>query len=462
MVWYRVIARVAALLVLAGCATIHNEPVNVAVSNVAAAAAAGREDVAHTDDLLVGLSFSGGGTRAAAFAFGALREFDRTRVRSGKTTVSLLDRLDFVSGVSGGSVTAAYYGLKKRAALEDFRENFLLRNAEESLDTHIGLLSIGRALAGGVNDSSQFPRWLDDNLFHGATLGEFRETRRPRIWINASDIYNRTPFVFGATAFRAICSDLDTYPIADAVAASAAVPVVFAPVVIKTFPQACDSKLPDWINRARSDPNAAPMLKAFADGIARYHSGDMPYIKLLDGGLVDNFGISGFTIARLSSPTPYGPLTAHQAVALRRVLFLVIDAGRAPSGDWVNTVEGPGGADLVMAAADTAIDASTRASFTAFERTNSEWHTALVRWRCGLSAAERHRLGAPAHWNCRDLKFFVGRAGFDELSADRARKLNAIPTRFKLPAEDVDRLIAAGADAVRANGAYKAFLASLR
>ena len=27
----------------------------------------------------------------------------------------------------------------------------------------------------------------------------------------------------------------------------------------------------------------------------------MPYIKLLDGGLVDNFGISGFTIARLSS-----------------------------------------------------------------------------------------------------------------------------------------------------------------
>ena len=132
------------------------------MSNVAAAASAGREDVAHTDDLLVGLSFSGGGTRAAAFAFGALGEFDRTRVRSGQSTVSLLDRLDFVSGVSGGSVTAAYYGLKKRAALDDFRENFLLRNAEELLDTDLNLFSIPRALAGGINDSSQFPRWLDD------------------------------------------------------------------------------------------------------------------------------------------------------------------------------------------------------------------------------------------------------------------------------------------------------------
>jgi len=204
------------------------------------------------------------------------------------------------------------------------------------------------------------------------------------------------------------------------------------------------------------------MLKGFADGIARYHSGEMPYIKLLDGGLVDNFGISGFTIARLSSDTPYGPLTPHQAVALRRMLFLIVDAGRAPSGDWVKTVEGPGGADLVMAASDTAIDAGVRAGFTAFESVNTAWQSALVRWRCGLPAAERRRLGAPPNWNCRDLKFFVGRLNFDQLGDERARKLNMVPTRFKLPAEDVDLLIAAGADSLRTNGVYKAFLASLR
>lgn len=462
MVSYRVIARLAALLAVAGCASLHNEPVNKPVFDINAAAAIGRNDPAYADDLLVGLSFSGGGTRAAAYSFGVLGEIDRTRVRSGQGTVSLLDHLDFISGVSGGSVTAAYFGLKKRAAFEDFRENFLLRDAEEAIELNVNLLSISRAVAGGINDSTQFPRWLDDNLFHGATLGEFRETRRPRIWINASDIYNRTPFVFGATAFRTICSDLNNYPISNAVAASAAVPVVFAPVVIKTFPQECNSKLPEWVEQARRNPKAAPMLKAFADGLARYHNGEIPYIKLLDGGLVDNFGIAGFTIARLSSQTPYGPLTPKQAVALRRLLFLVVDAGRGPGGDWVKSVEGPRGADLVMAAADTAVDAGVRAGFTALEATNTEWQAALVRWRCGLSTAERRRLSAPPNWNCRDLKFFIGRLNFDQLDPERARKLNAVPTRFKLPAEDVDLLIAAGADSLRSNSVFKAFLASLR
>ena len=86
----------------------------------------------------------------------------------------------------------------------------------------------------------------------------------------------------------------------------------------------------------------------------------------------------------------------------------------------------------------------------------------VVRWRCGLPASERRKLGAPKNWNCRDLKFFVGRVNFDQIGQERARRLNAVPTRFKLPAEDVDMLIAAGADSLRVNNVYTAFLASLR
>jgi NTE family protein len=203
------------------------------------------------------------------------------------------------------------------------------------------------------------------------------------------------------------------------------------------------------------------MLKAFADAIARYRDGSMSYVKLLDGGLVDNFGLSGFTIARLSSETPYGPFTPQQAVKARRVVFIVVDAGRAPSGEWSQTVEGPRGADLVMAAADTAIDASVRASFTAFERTMTDWQGQLVRWRCGLPAAQRQRLGAGAGWNCRDLKFFIGRVAFDQLGPERAKVLNAVPSRFKLPADQVDTLIEAGGDALRANPAFQDFLRSV-
>lgn len=459
-----VLGRVAVLgLLAAGCASIHNDPVNRLLTPASAVAQfdAQREDQTYADSILLGLAFSGGGTRAAAFSHGVLAEMDKVRVPTGRGQVSLLERVDFVSGVSGGAVTAAYFGLKKRAALDDFREKFLLQDAESALRTRISLANVSRAFAGGINDSDHLPRWLDQHLFHGATLAEFRATRRPRIWINASDIYNRTPFVFGTTSFSAICSDLGSYPVAEAVAASAAVPLVFAPVVLKTYPQQCPYRLPPWIVRARANPSSPPMLKSFADAVARYHDGSMPYIKLLDGGLVDNVGLSGFTIARLSSETPYGPLTPQQAVKLRRAMFLIVDAGRAPSGNWINTVEGPGAADLVMAAADTAIDASVRASFTAFESTTRDWEQQLIRWRCGLSADQRRRYGAPPSWNCRDLKFRVARIAFDQLGQERAAVLNAVPTRFTLPSEQVDQLIAAGADALRANPDFRSFVGGL-
>jgi NTE family protein len=446
---------------LLGCASIQNAPVNQPGSS---ADLAGKvhlnfEERPAEDDNLISLAFSGGGTRAAAFSFGVLTEMEHTPVKG--ASASMLDRIDFISGVSGGSVTAAYYGLRKRAALDDFREKFLLRNAEEGLETDLTLGTIGKAFAGGINDSRGFPRWLDANLFNGATFGEFRETGRPRVWINASDIYSRTPFVFGATAFRAMCSDLSTYPLANAVAASAAVPVVFAPVVIKTFPKECNDPLPAWIIKARDDRDAPPMLNSFAKAISRYHDGGMPYIKLLDGGLVDNFGLSGFTIARLSADTPYGPLSPQQAVKVRRGLFLVVDAKTGVSGNWINSVEGPSGVELVKAAADTAIDASVSTSFTAFDRTMVDWQNSLIRWRCSLSAPDRAKFGARTGWNCRDLKFFVGRLGFDQFDPARAAELDAIPTRFRLPPDQVDSVIAAGRDVLRNSPAFRAFIGGM-
>ena len=299
---------------LAACAVfeIHKEPVNQPLAgNAAAALAAGSDNTSGSDDIMIGLAFSGGGTRAAAFSFGALSEIERTRLPDRGGTGSLLDRVNFVSGVSGGSVLTAYYGLKKRAALADFRERFLLRNAEESLTTNVSPLSVVRAVAGGVNDTGQFARWLNDNLFEGATFADMRRTRGPGVWINASDIYNRTSFVFGPAAFAALCSDLAAYPLADAVAASAAVPVVFAPVVIKAYPHKCTDRLPEWIERVQRNPNTVPMLKAYADALARYHNGSMSYVKLLDGGLVDNFGL----------------WLHHRALAVRYAVWSADEAG---------------------------------------------------------------------------------------------------------------------------------------
>ncbi|MGB5904085.1 MAG: patatin-like phospholipase family protein [Xanthobacteraceae bacterium] len=447
----------ATSIALLGCVSVYNLPANVPLDSASInRLPPGSEDRA--DDVVLGLSFSGGGTRAAAFAFGVLSELDRLPVRGAEG--SMLDRIDFVSGVSGGSITAAYYGLKKKLALDDFRERFLLKNAEEGLITTVSLSTIGRAFTGGVNDSRGFTAWLDANLFNGATMGELN-SGRPRVWINATDIYNRVPFVFGDTAFTAICSNLSKYPISSAVAASAAVPIAFTPIVVQAFPGACADPLPPWVRRLENDRKAPPMVRSYAAAIASYRDGAVPFIKLLDGGIVDNFGVSGLTIARESSGTPYGPLTPQQAVKLRRALFLVVDAKTGVSGDWVHELDGPNGVETVRASVASSMAAGLDAVYTVFNRSMNDWRTSLVRWRCHLSAADRAKFGAGPGWNCADVKFFVGRLGFDQFGPERADDLNKIPTRFQLPAAQVDNLIAAGQDALRGSATLQAFAKSL-
>ena len=237
--------------------------------------------------------------------------------------------------------------------------------------------------------------------------------------------------------------------------------MVFAPIVIQNFDGRCPIALPNWVERVRNDPNAAPLIKSYADALERYRSGEIKYVKLLDGGLVDNYGLAGFTIARLASDTPFGPLAPQEAVKLRRFLFLVVDSGRAPSGNWAQTIPGPSGVDLIMATSDTATDSGAIGSYSAFDDTMTDWKNTLVRWRCGLSEADRRRFGAPPGWNCRDVQFFIGRISFDELGPAREAALNAVETRLKLPPDQVDLLIAAGRDALNDNPKFRAFLNSL-
>ncbi len=119
----------------------------------------------------------------------------------------------------------------------------------------------------------------------------------------------------------------------------------------------------------------------------------MKYVKLFDGGLIDNYGLSGITILRAAQATPYGPLRPAEAVNLRRFLFLVVDAGQGPQGNWSKTLEGPAGKELVSAVVDVLVSANAHASYAAFEATMRNWRNSIVRWRCGL---KRARGGAAA------------------------------------------------------------------
>ena len=57
------------------------------------------------------LSFSGGGTRAAAFSYGVLEELRRTEVIVSGHHRRLIDEVDVITVLSGGSFTALSYAL---------------------------------------------------------------------------------------------------------------------------------------------------------------------------------------------------------------------------------------------------------------------------------------------------------------------------------------------------------------
>lgn len=448
---------------LAACATIHNLPLNTPSANpfagtiAQAAAAATRNERRGVMDegSLVALSFSGGGTRAAAFSFGVLEQLARTPAARGE----LIDRVSVVSGVSGGAITAAYFGLKGRAALADFRDQFLVQDLMSQLRTDVSLVNISRALSGGANTDERLRAWLNTHLYHDATFGTLLARGRPITLINATDIYSRTPFLFVPATFAALCSDIAEYPIAAGVAASAAVPGAFAPIVVEAFPDRCRTPLPPEIQRAANDPAGSPLVHAYARSLERIRTGQLKYVKLLDGGLVDNYGLSGMTIAMSMPGRPYGPLQPRDAVNLRRLMFLVVDSGRGPQGGWGQTVEGPSGTELISAVIDAVIDANTHSSYAAFEATMKNWREGLIRWRCGLGSAEVAELrGRAGPWNCRDVKITIGRVSFDQFDAARAKRLNDAPTSFTLPAETVDELRRAGGDALQANPTFQAFL----
>src|SRR5262245_59887381 len=443
--WHCVATLIAGGLLLSSCATAFHAPINVQVASATAAIPpAAPPDVG--GNTVLALAFSGGGTRAAAFADGVMHGLDRIPAGGGRT---YFDRIVFISGVSGGSVAAGYYGLRGRAALAHFRERFLSRNAEQDLDTSVSFVSAARGIAGGVNDASRLPQWLDRNLFDGATLGDLYAPGKPIVWINASDLYNRTPFMFSPVTFAALCSDARAYPLSQAVAASAAVPVAFVPIVLASFPDGCDVPLPPWVERVLADRNAGAQVRAFATALRRYRDpGQLRFVKLSDGGITDNFGLSGIVIAREAAGQPYAPLPRRQAIALRRIVFVVVNAGTGTRGDWSKTVEGPSGVEMLGAVTDTAIDSVVRSGFDSFRLSLRDWEEDLRRWRCRLSQAEAARLGAPADWRCSALNLEIVEIAFDQFDPVRAAQLAGVATRFQLPADQVNLLIDAGTDAV--------------
>ena len=143
-------------------------------------------------------------------------------------------------------------------------------------------------------------------------------------------------------------------------------------------------------------------------------------------------------------------------------LFLTVNSGRGLSGSWDKKLENPGGIDVVMALSDVAIESTSRNGCDYFTFIVRDWEQNLVRWRCSLAPAEVARLrGSADGWDCRNLKFFIAQVSFADVGGADAARLGEIPTRFKLPKDDVHVLVRSGGVALRNNPTFRAFLGSM-
>jgi NTE family protein len=448
------------LLLLLGCAP-WNQPLNPPLQgeNAPLVDAASLGD----GELYIGLAFSGGGFRATSFAYGMLQELRAAGVETGSPN-GLLDEVRLVSGVSGGSIMAAQFGLNGPAGLDGFRERFLLTDGEAYMITSgMNPLTIAKGVAGGVNGRDTFGRYLDDTLFRGATFGDLARRSNVLTWINATDMANNVPFLFSPETFDALCSDLSKVRLSEGVAASAAVPLVFTPIVLEAHQGKCDYVEPDWLTAARYNPEATAAMRAHARALESYtNPAEVKFVKLLDGAITDNFGTTGLAVERARAQVPYAPLTAEEAVKLKRMLFLVANAGVDQDYDWTQKVAGPGGVNLAMSIATSAMAAASRSGYDSMRGELRLWELELIEWRCALPMSEVRRLrGSTEGWDCKDVKLFVGEVSFARLPVDMRDRLDRVPTRLKLATEEVDMVIEAGRMATRLTPEFNGFLASL-
>jgi NTE family protein len=415
------------------------------------------------DKAAVIVTFSGGGTRAAALADGVLRALAATPVRGGGGVLPLASQIDLISSVSGGSVTAGYFAMAGADGLARFEKEFLYSDIMDTL--------IGRTLAHPLQ--LFYPRvdileqYLDDNVFDHKTYGDLIAAdepgrgRRPYVVLNAGDMASGSVFSFTQDQFDLICADLLGLKLADAVSASVAFPVGLSALTIKnrapcpaqqhagTTPRTGwrmtrDGPEPVRIINDRNAEEQAGVNYPAADNLARFRRGTVAltylnrdgrkeYLQLLDGGIADNLGLS-LPITLLTSPSesPSFRDWANTGKA-NKLLFIVVNARSEADNDFGSRPRPPGLADTLLTTIGTPIDAT---SFQLLGRLDEV---------------------APDRFKPKSLVV----VDFDFIADPRCRaRFHNIKTSWTLAQQDVADLIALGQAMVLQSPHYREFVAA--
>ena len=416
-------------------------PVNPPLEDIDRITAKAREresrERSESDQLLLILAFSGGGTRAAALSYGVLEALNKVEVpfeqSAGHTITptnknhSMLDEVDFISSVSGGSFTAAYYGLHGKEIFDDFRERFLTYPVQRGLLMRVLLAPPNwlRLMSRNFGKSDLAAEYYDKILFDGATFADI-DHNGPMIRIQATDVANDFSFAFIDPQFGLICADLDQFPVSRAVAASAAFPGPFSPITLNNYAGQCGMVKPEWIERALEEKetysreyHTAKKMAAYLDAESRN------YIHLLDGGIIDNLGVRGPTEILSLAGDIEQIRNVMEINEAQRVAIIVVDASAPRKQHWGirSSIRGLG--DIIGLTSAIMVQGSNFDTMDLVRRNLEDWEEMSEK-------AGNNRIAK---------KTYLIEVGFEAL-VDKEEKASYadIPTALQLPEETVDRL----------------------
>jgi len=438
---------------IAACAT---RPVNAPITELKRGTGYRLETRQSQDqdrETLMILAFSGGGTRAAAFSYGVLEELRRTEVTlaSGRR-IRVLDEVDVVTGVSGGSFTALAYGLYGESLFVDYDQRFLKRDVErELLVRFLSPANWGALWSAEWGRSELAAQLYDEILFDGATFRDLKGRPGPLVVATATDISTGSRLGFTQSDFDLLCSDVESVPLSRAAAASSAVPLVLSPVTLNNYGGTCGFEFPSWAHALQGrEHGARPANRAlyrYKEMQSFQDSASRPYIHLVDGGLADNLGLRSVleVMETIENARASGRRTRLDGV--RRLVIFVVNSLSAPRTDWDKSPRPPNDLMILLKATGVPID---RYSYEAIDLLTD----ITVRWNA--LRGQRNALAVP------EIDVYAIEVSFAALSdRSEAAYLDDLPTSFALTPQAVDRLRAAGATLVRESPDFARLLRDL-
>lgn len=410
----------------------------------------------NTDSIVVVLTFSGGGTRAAALAYGVLEVLRGTPIAWEGAERTLLDEVDVISSVSGGSLPAAYYGLFGDRIFEDFPEEVLYKNIQGSLIKQLLFPRTNFELFSPFYTRTDImARRFGREFFGEKTFGDLSAAgRRPFIVINATDIASGTRFEFTQDQFDHLYSDLNSFPIGYAVAASAAFPGAFPPLTLRNYERGADYALPAWEKEILSAEDPDHWTYDYARSLQTYDKAGRRFIHLTDGGLADNLGLLPVIQVLRQSIGSHPGLPAGRFTGVKKVLIVTVNAETSVDRGWDARQSPLGLIATLLAAGTTPLSNFTRAQVEYIRLLLRNYELQGLLDFGGTDANGQK----PAGPECRFVE--VSFAGIDD-PAERD-VLDNLPTSFKLEREEVDLLRAAAAKILAGHPDFQGFIAGLQ